>query len=89
MSNSIGAVPTCNPSLNIFGIDRLAGLIMRLPMLRPTTSCTGYNGEGARGDLTNLNVNCPNTWDIPYNQIPLQKVGDYCGFDAHGLTVQY
>ena len=27
--------------------------------------------------------------DIPYNQIPLQKVGDYWGFDTRSVTVQY
>ena len=44
---------------------------------------------GQGGDLTNLNINCPNIWDIPYNQIPLQKVGDYWGFDTRSVTVQY
>ena len=44
---------------------------------------------GQGGDLTNLNINCPNMRDIPYNQIPLQKVGDYWGFDTHSVTVQY
>ena len=27
--------------------------------------------------------------DIPNNQIPLQKVGDYWGFDTRSVTVQY
>ena len=44
---------------------------------------------GQGGDLTNLNINCPNMRDIPYNQIPLQKVGDYWGFDTRSVTVQY
>ena len=44
---------------------------------------------GQGGDLTNLNINCPNIRDIPYNQIPLQKVGDYWGFDTLSVTVQY
>ena len=44
---------------------------------------------GQGGDLTNLNTNCPNIRDIPYNQIPLQKVGDYWGFDTCSVTVQY
>ena len=44
---------------------------------------------GQGGDLTNLNINCPNIRDIPYNQIPLQKVGDYWGFDTRSVTVQY
>ena len=44
---------------------------------------------GQGGDLTNLNINCPSIRDIPYNQIPLQKVGDYWGFDTHSVTVQY
>ena len=39
--------------------------------------------------MTNLNINCPNMQDIPYNQIPLQKVGDYWGFDTRSVTVQY
>ena len=39
--------------------------------------------------MTNLNINCPNIRDIPYNQIPLQKVGDYWGFDTYSVTVQY
>ena len=39
--------------------------------------------------MTNLNINCPNIRDIPYNQIPLQKVGDYWGFDTRSVTVQY
>ena len=41
---------------------------------------------GQGGDSTN---NCPNMRDIPYNQIPLQKVGDYWGFDTRSVTVQY
>ena len=44
---------------------------------------------GQGGDLTNLNINCPNIRDIPYNQIPLQKVGDYWEFDTRSVTVQY
>ena len=44
---------------------------------------------GQGGDLTNLNINCPNIRDIPYNQIPLQKVGGYWGFDTRSVTVQY
>ena len=44
---------------------------------------------GQGGDLTNLNINCPNIRDIPYNQIPLQKVGGYWGFDTRHVTVQY
>ena len=49
------------------------GVIMRLSMLRPTTPCTGYSG--ASGDLTNLNINCPNIRDIPYNQSPCRRWG--------------
>ena len=41
------------------------------------------------GDLINLHINCPNIRDIPYNQIPLRRVGDYWGFDTHSVTVQY
>ena len=44
---------------------------------------------GQGGDLINLHINCPNIRDIPNNQIPLQKVGDYCGFDTRSVTVQY
>ena len=44
---------------------------------------------GQGGDLINLHINSPNIQDIPYNQIPLQKVGDYWGFDTRSLTVQY
>ena len=44
---------------------------------------------GQRGDLINLHINCPNIRDIPNNQIPLQKVGDYWGFDPCSVTVQY
>ena len=41
---------------------------------------------GQGGDLIN---NCPNIRDIPYNQIPLRRVGDYWGFDTRSVTVQY
>ena len=44
---------------------------------------------GQGGDLTTLNINCPNIQDTPYNQIPLQKVVDYWGFDTRSVTVQY
>ena len=44
---------------------------------------------GKGGDLINLHINCPNIRDIPNNQIPLQKVGDYWGFDTRSVTVQY
>ena len=44
---------------------------------------------GQGGDLINLHINCPNIRDIPNNQIPLQKVGDYWGFDTRSITVQY
>ena len=44
---------------------------------------------GQSGGSTNLNINCPNIQDVPYNQIPLQKVGDYWGFDTCSVTVQY
>ena len=44
---------------------------------------------GQGGDLINLHINCPNIRDIPNNQIPLQKVGNYWGFDTHSVTVQY
>ena len=44
---------------------------------------------GQGGDLINLHINCPNIRDIPNNQIPLQKVGDYWGFDTRSVTVQY
>ena len=44
---------------------------------------------GQGGDLINLHINCPNIRDIPNNQIPLQKVGDYLGFDTRSVTVQY
>ena len=44
---------------------------------------------GQCGDLINLHINCPNIRDIPNNQIPLQKVGDYWGFDPCSVTVQY
>ena len=43
---------------------------------------------GQGGDLINLHINCPNIRDIPNNQIPLQKVGDYWGFDTRSVTVQ-
>ena len=39
--------------------------------------------------MINLHINCPNIRDIPNNQIPLQKVGDYWGFDTRSVTVQY
>ena len=39
--------------------------------------------------MINLHINCPNIRDIPNNQIPLQKVGDYWGFDTLSVTVQY
>ena len=39
--------------------------------------------------MINLHINCPNIRDIPNNQIPLQKVGDYRGFDTRSVTVQY
>ena len=39
--------------------------------------------------MINLHINCPNIRDIPNNQIPLQKVGDYWGFDTCSVTVQY
>ena len=55
-------------------------------MLCPTTPCTDYSGTS--WDLTDLHINCPNIRDVPNNQIPLQKVGDYWGFDTHGVTVQ-
>ena len=44
---------------------------------------------GQGGDLINLHINCPNIRDIPNNQIPLQKVGDYWGFDTCSVTVLY
>ena len=44
---------------------------------------------GQSGDLINLHINCPNIQGIPYNQIPLRRVGDYWGFDTHSVTVQY
>ena len=44
---------------------------------------------GQGGDLINLHINCPNIRDIPNNQIPLQKVGDYWVFDTRSVTVQY
>ena len=44
---------------------------------------------GQGGDLINLHINCPNIRDIPYNQIPLRRVGDYWGFDTRSVTVQY
>ena len=44
---------------------------------------------GQGGDLINLHINCPNIRDISNNQIPLQKVGDYWGFDTRSVTVQY
>ena len=44
-------------------------------------------GQGE--NLINLHINCPCVWDIPNNQIPLQKVGGYWGFDTHSVTVQY
>ena len=43
---------------------------------------------GQGGDLINLHINCPNIRDIPNNQIPLQNVGDYWGFDTRSVTVQ-
>ena len=43
---------------------------------------------GQGGDLINLHINCLNIRDIPNNQIPLQKVGDYWGFDTRSVTVQ-
>ena len=43
---------------------------------------------GQGGDLINLHINCSNIPDIPNNQIPLQKVGDYWGFDTGSVTVQ-
>ena len=44
---------------------------------------------GQGGDLINLHINCPNIRDVPNNQITLQKVGDYWGFDTRSVTVQY
>ena len=44
---------------------------------------------GQSGDLINLHINCPNIRDIPYNQIPLRRVGDNWGFDTRSVTVQY
>ena len=44
---------------------------------------------GQGGDLINLHINCPNIRDIPNDQIPLQKVGGYWGFDTCSVTVQY
>ena len=44
---------------------------------------------GQGGDLINFHINCPNIRDIPNNQIPFQKVGDYWGFDTRSVTVQY
>ena len=62
-------------------------MVMRLSMLCPTTPVRAIVGQ--RGDLINLHINCPNIRDIPNNQIPLQKVGDYWGFDPCSVTVQY
>ena len=31
----------------------------------------------------------PNIWGISYNQISLQKVGDYWEFDTYSETVEY
>ena len=55
-------------------------------MLFPTTPCMGYSGATWGFDW---HINCPNIRDIPNNQIPLQKVGDYWGFDPCSVTVQY
>ena len=53
----------------------------------PLSPVQAIVGQG--GDLINLHINCPNIWDTPNNQIPLQKVGDYWGFDTPSVTVQY
>ena len=53
----------------------------------PLSPVQAIVGQG--GDLINLHINCPNIRDIPNNQIPLQKVGDYWGFDTCSVTVQY
>ena len=66
------------------GLTSICITVMRLSMLRPVQAIVGQGG-----DLTNLNINCPNMRDIPYNQIPLQKMGDYWGFDTRSVTVQY
>ena len=63
------------------------GIICAYQYYAPLPPVRAIVGQG--GDLTNLNINCPNMRDIPYNQIPLQKVGDYWGFDTHSVTVQY
>ena len=46
--------------------------------LPPVRAIVGQGGD--------LNINCPNIRDIPYNQIPLQKVGDYWGFATRSVN---
>ena len=71
----------------LVGLDKLNVMVMRLSMLCPTTIPPVRAILGQGGDLINLHINCPNIRDIPNNQIPLQKVGDYWGFDTRSVTV--
>ena len=52
--------------------------------LPPAQTVRAIVGQG--GDLK---INCPTIWDIPYSQIPLQKMGDYWGFDTCSVTMQH
>ena len=55
-------------------VSKLASRLCAYQCYAPLPPVRAIVGQG--GDLTNLNINCPNIRDIPYNQIPLQKVGD-------------
>ena len=79
----------CESSKRIITAQRMKITIMRLSMLCPTPLPPVRAIVGQGGDLINLHINCPNIRDIPNNQIPLQKVGDYWGFDTRSVTVQY
>ena len=91
---------TCYAPINVMRLSMLCAYqcyapinVMRLSMLcayqcyAPLPPVRAIVGQG--GDLINLHINYPNIRDIPNNQIPLQKVGDYWGFDTRSVTVQY
>ena len=68
-------------------VQRLKFILCAYQCYAPLPPVRAIVGQG--GDLINLHINCPNIRDIPNNQIPLQKVGDYWGFDTRSVTVQY
>ena len=67
--------------------DNCCSMLCAYQCYAPLPPVRAILGQG--GDLINLHINCPNIRDIPNNQIPLQKVGDYWGFDTRSVTVQY